>query len=137
MHARTVGAVLLVAAVSLVSTGRLFTQVSDFYVQAPAVDGVSEFTARFAQLKAMLPPSGVVGYMTDPGTPDNDTNAQAEYHLTQYALAPVLVSRTTERRYIIGNFHTKISTGSLREQGFKLIREFGNGIALLENEKGK
>ncbi|MBM3783560.1 MAG: hypothetical protein FJW30_04325 [Acidobacteria bacterium] len=137
MYARAVGAVLIVAAVSLASTGRLFTQVADFYTQAPVVDGVTEFTGRLAQLKAMLPASGVAGYMTDPGTPATDTNAQAEYHLVQYALAPVLVVYSTEQRYVIGNFHNRISTGSLREQGFELVREFGNGIALFENAKAK
>jgi hypothetical protein len=135
MSPRVLGAVLCVAAVSLLSVGRFFFQVADFYPKAPSPDGVTDFDNRFAGLRAMLPPKGIIGYMTDPGTPPNDTNAQAEYHLAQYALAPVLVAYSPDHRFVVGNFHQAVTTGSLRDRGFKLIREFGNGIVLLENEK--
>ncbi|MBL8236892.1 MAG: hypothetical protein JNM66_05705 [Bryobacterales bacterium] len=135
MSPRILGAILTVAAVSLLSVGRLFVQIADFYPTAPSPDGVTDFDARFAPLRAMLPAKGVIGYMTDADTPASDTNAQAEYHLAQYALAPVLVVRSSEQRFVVGNFHRAVTTGSLRDRGFKLVREFGNGIALLENEK--
>jgi hypothetical protein len=28
-----------------------------------------------------------------------------------------------------------VTTGSMADQGFKLVREFGNGVAVFENEK--
>lgn len=135
MTPRVLGAILTVAAVSLLSVGRLFVQIADFYPTAPSPDGVTDFDARFAGLRAMLPAKGVIGYLTDPDTPPNDTNAQAEYHLAQYALAPILVLRSPDQRFVVGNFHRAVTTGSLRDRGFKLVKEFGNGIALLENEK--
>ena len=137
MTPRVLGAILSVAAVSLLSVGRLFFQVADFYPKAPSPDGVTEFEGRFAVLRGMLPPKGIIGYMTDPETPPTDTNAQAEYHLTQYALAPVLVVNSSQQRFVVGNFHRAVTTGALRDRGFKTLREFGNGIVLLENEKAR
>ena len=135
MSPRVLGAILSVSAVSLLSVGRLFFQVADFYPTAPSPDGVTDFDRRFQALRTMLPAKGVIGYMTDPDTPPGDTNAQAEYHLTQYALAPVIVVNSPEQHFVIGNFHRVVTTGSLRDRGYKLVREFGNGIVLLENEK--
>jgi len=135
MTPRVLGAIVSVAAVSLLSVGRLFVQVSDFYPKAPAIDGVTEFDRRFVALRAMLPPKGIIGYLTDPGISPADTNAQAEYHLAQYALAPVLVVNSPEQRFVVGNFHRTVTVGSLRDRGFKTVKEFGNGIVLLENEK--
>ncbi|MBI2687540.1 MAG: hypothetical protein HYX27_14600 [Acidobacteria bacterium] len=135
MTPRLLGAVLFVSAVSLLSVGRFFFQIADFYPKAPSPDGVTDFDRRFQALRSMLPPKGIIGYMTDPDTPANDTNAQAEYYLTQYALAPIVVVNSPDQRFVVGNFHNAVTTGSLRDRGFKLVREFGNGIALLENEK--
>jgi len=135
MNARSLGSVLLVAAVSLLSLGRFFSQVADFYPKAPSPDGVTEFNGRFAALRAMLPPRGVIGYMTDADASPSDTNTQAEYHLTQYALAPVVVLFSSDQRFVVGNFHKTVTAGSLRDRGYKVVREFGNGIVLLENEK--
>jgi hypothetical protein len=137
MTPRVLGAILLLAAVSVLSVARLFVQVADFYPKAPPVDGVTEFDSRFHQLRAMLPPKGMIGYITDPDTPPADTNSQAEFHLAQYALAPVIVVQSSDQHYVIGNFHKVVTTGSLRDRGFKVVREFGRGIVLLENEKGR
>ena len=135
MTPRSLGATACLAAVSLLSMGRLFLQVSDFYPKAPSVDGVTEFDGRFGAVRGLLPPKGIIGYMTDAETPAGDVNAQAEYHLTQYALAPVLVVKSDQQRFVVGNFHRTVTTGSLRDRGFKLVQSFGNGIVLLENEK--
>lgn len=137
MKPRALGAVLFVSAVSLFSAARLFVGVSDYYPHAPKPDSITEFTSRFSTLRTMLPNRGVIGYITDPGVSPADANAKAEFYLTQYALAPVIVSASPDSHYVIGNFHQPISTGSLQDRGFKLIREFGSGIALLENEKFK
>ncbi|HEU0123278.1 MAG TPA: hypothetical protein VFQ91_22305 [Bryobacteraceae bacterium] len=137
MTTRALGAVLFVASVSLLSTGRLFWEVADYYPAAPSPDGVTAFDSRFQQLRAMLPPKGIIGYITDPGVSATDVNANAEFYLTQYALAPLIVVNSTTPRYLVGNFHHLTTTGSLRDKGYRLIKEFGNGIALLENENAK
>lgn len=126
---------LAVTLVSLGSICNLFLRVSDVYASAPAQDGVSEFTSRFDELRQMLPSKGIIGYMSDPEIPAGDANAQAEFHLTQYAVAPVIVVASTDQPYVIGNFHSVVSTGSLKDRGLRLVREFGKGIALFENER--
>jgi hypothetical protein len=120
---------------SLGTVGDLFRRVADVYVAAPAVDSVTEFTSRFDGLRQMLPSKGNIGYMTDPDTPAEDANALAEFHLAQYALAPVIVVRSDQQRYVVANFHRQVSTGSLKDRGLVLVREFGKGIALFENER--
>ncbi len=135
MSPRILCAVLAVAVVSFATAGRLFLQIADFYTTAASPDGVTEFESRFEQLRTLLPARGVIGYMADEDLPAGDANAQAEFFLTQYAIAPVIVVRQTNQPFVIGNFKKMVTTGSMRDKGFKLIREFGRGIALFENER--
>jgi hypothetical protein len=135
MSPRNVLAVLLVAGVSFLSIGKFFQEISDFYVRRPEVDGVTQFTSRYTPVRALLPEKGVIGYMTDPAAAADELNATAELYLVQYALAPVVVVNSTDQRYIVTNFHTMVTTGSMADQGFKLVREFGNGVAVFENQK--
>ncbi|MCA2968856.1 MAG: hypothetical protein INH43_10090 [Acidobacteriaceae bacterium] len=135
MSPRTVLAVLLVAGVAFFSIGRFFQEISDFYARRPEVDGVTQFTARYAPVRAMLPEKGMIGYMADPGAGADELTATAELYLVQYALAPVIVVNSTDQRYFVTNFHTTVTTGSMADQGFRLVREFGNGVAVFENEK--
>ena len=73
-------------------------------------DGVYDWDARLAELRADLPPDvEVVGYVSDWDVspeynyPDNET----EYVLTQYTMAPVIVTRDTEREWVIVNLAPK------------------------------
>ena len=134
MPPRTTGAVSLICAVSLLSVGRLFVQISDFYPTAPSPDGVTEFDSRFTGLRALLPPKGVIGYITDEGIDPASADAQAELHLVQYAVAPVLVVPSAKHRFVIGNFHREVTAGALRDRGYQVVQVFGKGIVLLEKE---
>ncbi|MCX6607377.1 MAG: hypothetical protein NTV52_27855 [Acidobacteria bacterium] len=135
MTPRSVAAALLVAFVSLLSIGRFFQQISDFFVKRPAIDGVTQFTARYQPVRSLLPDKGVIGYMTDPAAAADEVNATAEFYLAQYALAPIVVVNSPNQRYVVTNFHVMVTTGSMADQGYKLVREFGNGVAVFENQK--
>lgn len=135
MTSRTVVAVLLVAFVALLSIGKFFQQISDFFVKRPTVDGVPQFTARYQPVRALLPDSGVIGYMTDPAAAADEVNATAEFYLVQYALAPIVVVNSPNQRYLVSIFHVMVTTGSMADQGYKLVREFGNGVTVFENQK--
>jgi hypothetical protein len=137
MPPRALGAVLLIGAVSILSLGRLFVQISDFYPTAKSPDGVTEFESRFAGLRAILPAKGIIGYITDEGVDPASADAQAELRLTQYAVAPVLVVNSPAHRFVIGNFHREVTTGALRDRGFIVVQAFGNGIVLLQKEEAK
>lgn len=135
MTPRSVAAVLLVAFVSFLSIGKFFQQISDFFVKRPSIDGVTQFTARYQPVRSLLPDKGVIGYMTDPAAAADEVNATAEFYLAQYALAPIVVVNSSNQRYVVTNFHVMVTTGSMADQGFKLVREFGNGVAVFENQQ--
>ena len=122
MTPRSVAAVLLVAFVSFLSIGKFFQQISDFFVKRPPIDGVTQFTARYQPVRSLLPDKGVIGYMTDPAAAADEVNATAEFYLAQYALAPIVVVNSSNQRYVVTNFHVMVTTGSMADQGFKLVR---------------
>ena len=73
-------------------------------------DGVYDWDTRLADLRADLPPEvEAVGYVSDWDVspdynyPDNET----EYVLTQYTMAPVIVTRDAEHAWVIVNLAPK------------------------------
>lgn len=82
---------------------------------------------RFAALKTELPPRGVVGYLGDSGE-----SATSDYYLTQYALAPLVVDRSTNHELVVGNF----PNGRLPQfpSRLEVAKDFGNGVVLLTNK---
>lgn len=82
---------------------------------------------RFSALKQVLPSSGVIGYVGEPGE-----SSLPDYYLAQYALAPLVVDRSIQHKVVVGNFpslHIPPLMPGLRE-----IQDFGNGVVLLANE---
>jgi len=73
-------------------------------------DGVYDWDARLADLRADLPPDvNVVGYVSDwDVTPDyNYPDNETEYVLTQYTMAPVIVTRDSGLEWVIVNLSLK------------------------------
>jgi hypothetical protein len=85
---------------------------------------------RFAAVKTRLPPSGVIGYIGESG--DSST---PDYYLTQYALAPLVVDRSTHHALVIGNF--PFSPPSDLPPNLRLVEDFGSGVLLLAGEDAK
>ncbi len=63
-----------------------------------------------------------MGYIGEPGPAAN-----GDYYLTQYALVPLIVERSTEHPFVIGNFPH--STPPMPDN-LRLIRNFGHGVLL-------
>lgn len=82
---------------------------------------------RFAALKKELPTRGVVGYLGDSGD-----SATADYYSTQYALAPLIVDRSTNHELIVGNFRG--ARQSQLPSTLQVVKDFGNGVVLLTNK---
>jgi hypothetical protein len=85
---------------------------------------------RFAAVKMRLPASGVVGYIGDSG--DSST---PNYYLTQYALAPIVVDRSTHHAIVIGNF--PLSPPSDLPPSLRLVEDFGGGVLLLAGKDAR
>lgn len=82
---------------------------------------------RFSALKNDLPSRGVVGYIGE----SNDS-ATPDYYLTQYALVPLVVDRSTNHSLIVGNFpSTRLPQFP---PTFQILKDLGNGVVLLTNK---
>jgi hypothetical protein len=86
---------------------------------------------RFAALKAALPSHGVVGYIGEPGN-----SGLADYYLAQYALAPLVLDRSTNHPLVLGSFPTS-PPGQAWSNTLHLQRDFGSGIMLFASEGAK
>lgn len=80
---------------------------------------------RFAALKQVLPQQGIVGYIGNSGSP-------ADYYLTQYALAPLIVDHSSNHPLVVGNFSN--SPPAVPPDHLQLVKDFGNGVLLFADK---
>ena len=79
-----------------------------------------------------MPPRSVLGYVSD--NPANNTQSQAEFYLTQYALAPAIIKATTEEHFVVANFHNNApDQAMLRAKHLVRDRDFGNDVFIYRN----
>jgi hypothetical protein len=118
----------------LLSTARLLTEtLREGRLENSAGYVARQSDERFADLRKVLPQRGVVGYVGDPGE-----TSPADYYLAQYALAPLVVERSTEHWLVVGNFPaSQSSPPSGIEKSLLLVRNFGNGLFLFARKDSK
>lgn len=121
----------------------LLMQSIGIYTDLPDKDPVTIHEARIAQLKGSLPASGEVGYVT---TVENEQifayeramkNVEylAQYALTQYTLAPLIVRNSPELPLVVGNFlDGPPAPGFLEKNGLVPIKDFGDGLILYRRD---
>jgi hypothetical protein len=121
----------------------LLMQSIGIYTDLPDKDPVTIHEARIAQLKGSLPASGEVGYVT---TVENEQifayeramkNVEylAQYALTQYTLAPLIVRNSPELPLVVGNFlDGPPALGFLEKNNLVLIKDFGDGLILYRRD---
>jgi len=102
----------------------------------PRSDRISQYERRFEGLKKILPTHGVVGYLSHRQAQDIRFDAgTAEFYLTQYALAPLIVIHSPERDLVIGNFGaSRVDPAIFKDRDLTLIRDFGNGVMLFRHK---
>ena len=103
---------------------------------APSIDSVSKWEQRVKAVLEHIPSNTkVVGYLADwdiPGREYNLIDQDAEYTLTQYALAPLMVQPGVAHEWIIGNFTGPDFRGWLDEQMPSYeITDIGFGIYVI------
>ena len=113
------------------------------YNDLPDKDPVTLHEERIAQLKGALPASGEVGYVT---TVENEKifayekafqNVEylAQYVVTQYTLAPLIVRNSPELPLVVGNFlDGPPAPGFLEKYGLVPIKDFGDGLILYRRD---
>lgn len=139
--------ILLIVFFSLLSSYQLFVQWVQFDLSFVGGDDITLNEKRFDEIKESLPSHGVVGYWPNgaPTTFDqlmfgNAADLQ-NWFLTQYALAPVIVSPTLGHSLIISN--SRGTPGLGLPGGKRIIKDtvdgrkvldFGNGVKLIKRE---
>ncbi|KPJ52544.1 MAG: hypothetical protein AMS16_06275 [Planctomycetes bacterium DG_58] len=103
-----------------------------------ADDRITVYERRFEELKKDLPADAVVGYVSDK-TAEQPSGGKpftgSDVLLTQYALAPVIVSNAVKTDLVVGNFQDPRNIASLaRKEGLVLVRDYGLGVALFKRK---
>ncbi len=115
----------LVVAAGLSTAGPLI-ELIQLWRMGERPDAVAGYEPRFAEIRTLLPPHGVVGYLSD------RMDAGREYYLTQFALAPLVVAPGPQYDLVIGNFFDPEAGAQIATHGgFVVIRDFGEGLMVL------
>jgi hypothetical protein len=127
-------AVLLLAAIALVSSFWFLLDVLGAATKRTQGFGVAAFENRFTDLRKTVQPHAVYGYFSD--TPLNNPSALAEFRLTQYTLAPAIIKPTPHENLVVVNYHSKqIDMKLLQANHLGVLQIFGNGVALCRGQK--
>lgn len=97
----------------------------------PAPEEISRHEKRLEPLKQLLPARGVVGYVTD-AAPLSE--AVRRYHMTRYALTPLVVVFDAKRPVVIGDFTDAAAANGHLELPVAR-RNLGQGLVLFSQDK--
>jgi hypothetical protein len=121
----------------LVSSLAFFEEQTAYVRENPDPWAITEQQDRLAALKSEIPPNSVLGYYSD--VPFRDRRAGVAFFAVLYTLAPHLVVADPvqpEPELVVGNFLRRPDLGRLeREQGLRLVKDYGRGVMLLRREK--
>ncbi|MBU2054861.1 MAG: hypothetical protein KKC25_07765 [Proteobacteria bacterium] len=132
------GVLLLICLTGYAALGLLWQNIR-IYSGLPEKDPVTIHEERILQLKPILSAVGEIGYVT---TVENDrifgfeksfTNVEylAQYVLTQYTLAPVIVRNSPAHPVVAGNFLAgPPAAGFIERHGLVPLKDFGDGLIL-------
>jgi hypothetical protein len=140
---RTWAALILLIAITVYANLNLLFSRIQLYPNLPQTDPVSIHEQRIEQIKKVMPPTSVLGYVT---TVENEKillnerslrNVEflAQYYLTQYTLAPVFVYNSPEYPFVVGNFLDGPADPEwIRKKGLTPLKDFGDGLILYRKE---
>ena len=139
--------ILLIVFFALLSSYQLLALNVRFDFTFVGRDEITENEKRFERIREVLPPRGIIGYWPNGEETTYEQllfgNAADLQHwfLTQYALAPVIVSPTPGHNLIIGTYRSYVGFELLGQKPtMKGLRDtdkvvdFNNGILLLNRE---
>jgi hypothetical protein len=121
----------------------LLVQSIQIYADLPEKDSVTIHEERIAQLKGSLPASGEVGYVTTVESEKifayerafRNVEYLAQYVLTQYTLAPLIVRNSPGFPLVVGNFlDGPPPPGFLEKNSLVPVKDFGDGLILYRRD---
>jgi hypothetical protein len=134
---------LLLLGLTLAASLNLLYQNGKAYPDFLKTDPVKIHERRINQIKGALPGTAAVGYVT---AVDNEkifyyerslSNVEflAQYILTQYTLAPVIVYNSPDYPLVVGNYiDGSPDPGFLKRKALIPVRDFGDGLILYQKE---
>ena len=134
---------LLLLGLTLAASLNLLYQNGKAYPDFLKTDPVTIHERRINQIKGALPGTAAVGYVT---AVDNEKifyyerslfNVEflAQYILTQYTLAPVLVYNSPDYPLVVGNYiDGSPDVDFLKKNRLTPVRDFGDGLILYQKE---
>jgi len=134
---------LLLLGLTLAASLNLLYQNGKAYPDFLKADPVTIHERRINQIKGVLPETAAVGYVT---AVDNEkifyyerslSNVEflAQYILTQYTLAPVIVYNSPDYPLVVGNYiDGSPDQGFLKRKALIPLRDFGEGLILYQKE---
>jgi hypothetical protein len=134
------GAILLVLLTGYAVLNLLIQSIR-LYAELPADDPVSLHEVRIGQIKGSLPSSGAVGYLSSMENEKifafeksfRNVEYLAQYVLTQYTLAPLIVRNTPKSALVVGNFlDGPPPEGLIEKNSLTPLRDFGEGLLLYQ-----
>lgn len=134
---------LLLLGLTLAASLNLLYQNGKAYPDFLKTDPVTIHERRINQIKGALPGTAAVGYVT---AVDNEKifyyerslfNVEflAQYILTQYTLAPVIVYNSPDYPLVVGNYiDGSPDPGFLKRKALIPVKDFGDGLILYQKE---
>lgn len=144
--ARTRIAIALLIFLALLSSFRLFTDSKKFDWDRIGNDDITRYEKRFDGIRQFLPSHGTIGYsaagLNRAEYWKSDWPPLRNWFLTQYTLAPVVVSITSNNRITIINDVTEADTTSTDDADFTILElakgtkvfNFVNGVKVVMTE---
>lgn len=125
---------------ALLSNFRLFIKSPKFDLSQVGLDDITLYQKRFDGIRGLLPARGTVGYAGDRLNHaeywESDATALRNWFLTQYTLAPVVVSITPNHKINILNGSGGGTDPDSSEKAGFTARDLGNGTTLFDFENG-
>jgi hypothetical protein len=124
---RSLLAPVLMIAFAAASSVTLLRDASVRYVnRSPQIVGVPD--AGLTSLRRIVPHGETLGFVTDRS--DVEAADKRLYGLS-YSLAPLVVQKTTSRRFVIGDFRSESSIPiALKQYRLHVVEDLGNGFLL-------
>lgn len=120
------GLYLLLSLALCSSLSFLLDALSYFRRNGTELSGSTGYIVRFEALRKDLPATGSVSYWSNADKDPGDL----ELHLTQFALAPLLVEKSKTHTLVVGNMAKDPTAEELRTEGLTVVKDYGLGVVL-------
>jgi hypothetical protein len=135
MTRASIGA-LAVASLALLGSMNSYQVSRELAARYPDAYGVAAAERRFEGALEILPPSAVVGYISD--LPMSQNAGITAFLAAQYAVAPrgLVPLDRSRTEWVVGNFARAADFTALGAQsGLTMVRDFGNGVVVYRRPK--